>query len=192
MEENGLFSGDGRRLAYIAIRENKYFVVLDGQESKEYDGVNLHSLRFSRDGKHFAYVAVRDRKHFVVRDVQEGKAYDGGLDTIFFSPDDRHLAYAVETGAHTRWVLDDRECREYDSMANNWACFSPDSKHFAYGAIRASKVVLVVDEQELGDYYGNLGTLGFDGPGLLRGVASRMDEKFDLEIVRLEVEMLPR
>ena len=87
--------------------------------------------------------------------------------------------------------MDDKECKEYDGMANNWACFSPDSRHLAYGASRGRKLVLMVNEQELGEYEGNLGTLAFDGPNLLRGVATRIDETFNWEIVRVVIEITP-
>jgi len=53
------------------------FVVVDGKEGKEYDGIVAGSLKFSPDSKHLAYVAVRGEKRFVVVDGKEGKEYDG-------------------------------------------------------------------------------------------------------------------
>jgi Tol biopolymer transport system component len=186
-----LFSPDSRRLAYIAKRGDKDLVMLEGKEGAEYDGVGSRSLRFSPDSQHFAYMAHQGEKHFVVRDGQEGKAYDRLHAAIFFSPDSRHLAYFIQQGEHSRLVLDDKEYDEYEGLADNWHCFSPDSVHLAYGAVRGGKLVLVLDGREVGDYQGNLGTLAFDGPRLLRGIVSRIAENFAWEFARLEVEITP-
>jgi hypothetical protein len=39
---------------------------------------------------------------------------------------------------------------------------------------------------------GNLGTLVFERSNVLCAVVSRMDDKFDVEILRLEIEITPR
>jgi dipeptidyl aminopeptidase/acylaminoacyl peptidase len=183
------FSPDGRRLAYVANRGEKAFVMLDCRGGREYDGVGLNSLRFSPDNQHFAYLAHEGTRRFAVRDGREGKAYEGLHSALFFSPDSRSLAYAVAQASGSCYVLDDRERKTYDGLANNWYCFSPDSKHLAYAAARGRKLVLVVDEREVAEFQGNLGTLAFDGPNLLRGMVTRMNDKLDWEIARLEVEM---
>jgi hypothetical protein len=63
-------SPDLRRIAYTAKVGNKKFVVLDGQEGKQYDWVD--ELTFSPDSKRFAYIAEGGNKRFVVLDGQEG------------------------------------------------------------------------------------------------------------------------
>jgi hypothetical protein len=88
--------------------------------------------------------------------------------------------------------LDGIEGKVCEGIAEGWACFSPDSKHLAYGAIRDGKIAIVVDDQEIAQYWGNLGTLTFEATNRLSGVVTRMDDKFDVEIVRLEIEIPAR
>ena len=123
----------------------------------------------------------------MVRDGKESVGYADLPAAMFFSPDSQHLAYVAVSDGRTRFVMDDKAGKEYDGSADKWACFSPDSKHLAYGSVRDRKLVVVVDGEEIGTYEGNLGTLTFDGPNLLRGVVSRLDEMFNFEIVRLEI-----
>ena len=181
-----VLSPDGGRSAYVGGRGGKRVVVLDGREDSTYDGVDAGSLQFSPDGQHVAFGAVRGRRQFIVRDGKETEVGDGLL-AMFCSPDSQHLAFAAARNGRSRWVVDDKPGKEYDKLADKWACFSPDSKHLAYGAGRNSNLVLVLDEQEIGVYEGNLGTLAFAGPDLLCAVAKRFDQNFNWEIVRLEI-----
>jgi Tol biopolymer transport system component len=183
------FSADSRQLAYVACRGEKYFVVTNGQEGLEYDGVA--SLQFSPDGQHVAFITLQGTRRLVLRDGKKSEAYDDVAE-MFFSPDSQHLAYFAETGGRWRFVLNGKAGMEYEHLADKWACFSPDSKHVAYGAERERKLLVVVDDQEIGSYWGNLGTLAFERTNRLCGVASRMNERFDLEVVRLEIEITPR
>lgn len=183
-----VLSTDGRRLAYVGVRGEKRLVVVDGREEATSDGVAGGSLRFSPDDQHVAFGAVRGLRQFVVRDGKEEETGEE-LKLMFFSPDSQHLAYAVVRNGRTRLVLDDKPGKEYDGLADKWACFSPDSKHLAYGAARDNRLVVVVDGQEVGVYEGNLGTLAFEGPNILSGVVTRLDEKFNFEVVRLEIQV---
>ncbi len=182
-------SPDGTPWAYVAVRGKKRFVVMNGQEGAAYDDVAGESVQFSPDGQHVAFGAVRGLRYFVVRDGKEQEVGDRGLRMMFFSPDSRHLAYAAVRHGRTRVFVDDKPGTEYDGLADNWACFSPDSKHLAYGAARDKMLVLVLDDQEFGVYEGNHGTLAFEGPNILSGVVTRLDEKFNLEVVRLEIQV---
>jgi Tol biopolymer transport system component len=95
-----VFSPDGKRFAYAAVKDGKWFVVVDGKEEKKYDEVA--SLIFSPDSKRFAYAAFRDKKQFVVVNGVEGKQYDGIFKVgesgiakfIFDSPDSFHYLAA--------------------------------------------------------------------------------------------------
>ena len=184
-----VLSTDGRRWAYVGVRGKQRLVVMNGQEGAAYDGVDAGSLQFSPDGQHVAFGAVRGLRHFVVRDGKEQEAGDAGLRMMFFSPDSRHLAYAAAHNGRARVFVDDKPGKDYDGLADKWACFSPDSKHLAYGAARDKMLVLVLDDQEFGVYEGNLGTLVFEGPNILCGVVTRLDEKFNFEVVRLEIQV---
>ncbi|MDW8026564.1 MAG: hypothetical protein RMK18_11970, partial [Armatimonadota bacterium] len=82
---------DSKRFAYEARRGGKEFVVVDGEEGKEYDGIG--TLIFSPDSKHLAYGAERGKKQFVVVDGVEGKEYDcflRGSKLVFDSPNRLH------------------------------------------------------------------------------------------------------
>ena len=71
------FSRDGSRLAYVARRGGKDFVVSDGAAGKFYDDVR--NLAFTPDGRHVAYTARRGGKSLVVFGGAEGREYDGFL-----------------------------------------------------------------------------------------------------------------
>ncbi len=183
-----VFSADSRQLAFAAKRGDKQFVVQDGREGSQYDRVGTPV--FSPDGQHLAYFAQRGSRHFVVRDGHESPPCDNLGMAPVFSPDGMHLAYAAQQGDNWRFILDGKPGREYDKPLRGWLCFSPDSKHLAYGADRRKKIVVVLDEQELCEYEGaGMGTLIFDGPGLLRCVIHHMDEQFNWELLRLEISL---
>ena len=90
------FSPHSERVAYAAKVGSKQFVVVDGKEQKQYDGVGL--LTFSPQGNHIAYAAKRGDKWLVVIDGKEEKQYDivyrGGV--VFDSPDSLH--YLAQRG----------------------------------------------------------------------------------------------
>ena len=93
----------------MAYTDEKWFVILDGQEQGQYES---HSFVFSPDSKRVAYVAlVPERRwgfikvgesHMIVVDGQEGSQYDdivapresGGI--IFDSPNQLH--YMAQRG----------------------------------------------------------------------------------------------
>jgi len=67
--------------------DNKFFVVCDGKEGKEYTKILTFPV-FSTDGKHIAYVAGDGEKEFVVLDNEEMQGYNsiitsGGAGVVF-------------------------------------------------------------------------------------------------------------
>jgi Tol biopolymer transport system component len=68
------FSEDDARVAYVARRAGKDFVVTDGEEGKPYD--EIRNLGFTSDGRHVVYTAQRSGKYLVVVDGVEGREYD--------------------------------------------------------------------------------------------------------------------
>jgi len=48
-------STDGKRVAYLAQVDKKYFTVVDGQEGEQYNFVWKYTLIFSPDSKSVAY-----------------------------------------------------------------------------------------------------------------------------------------
>ncbi|HOK09764.1 MAG TPA: hypothetical protein PLJ10_08900, partial [Candidatus Hydrogenedens sp.] len=88
-----IFSPDSRRVAYSAKRGDKWVVVVDGVEGKEYDGIGAGSLIFSPDSRRVAYSAKRGGKWVVVVDGVEGKEYGvvlTGSNLVFDSPTHLH------------------------------------------------------------------------------------------------------
>jgi Tol biopolymer transport system component len=89
------FSPDSKQVFYIAQRADKWLLVVDGKEGKEYDnfgGEYGKSIIFSPDGGRIAYVAQRSGKWFVVVDNEEGREYDF-VGVPYFSPDGKHIGY---------------------------------------------------------------------------------------------------
>jgi len=134
--ESLCFSPDGRRFAYGARRGDKWCMVIDGQEEKEYDGLGT-SMVFSPDSRRWAYVAKRghgrDSMECVVVDGVEGDDYDGTIQgTPIFSPDSRRVAHGARRGDKMFAVVDGNEEKSYQSI--ECLTFSPDSLQVAYVA----------------------------------------------------------
>jgi len=161
------FSPNGKRMAYILVRISeelmalpsefteilqepveeieecraKYFVVVDDEESQDYDFVR--KLTFSSDSKRLFYIAEKEAKEFVVVDNKESQAYDK-IKGFFVSPDGKHLAYFIKSGEKWRLVLDNKETQNYYDDIYNFT-FSPDSEHFAYTAEKDGKSFIILD-----------------------------------------------
>lgn len=90
--ENVTFSQDGKHVAYKATVGQKFTVVLDEKEGKQYDRIDY--ITFSPNGEKIAYVATLDKKDFVVVNNEEGTRYDE-IRNVVFSPDSKLVAYAI-------------------------------------------------------------------------------------------------
>ena len=139
-------SPDSRRVAYMARVGNKWFVVVDGKEEKQYDSIMEGTPIFSPDSRRVAYGARVGNKQFVVVDGKEEKQYDGiGAGTPIFSPDSRCVAYMAGVGNKCFVVVDGKEEKQYDgivTLGGGRVIFdSPDSLH--YLAIKGSSIYLV-------------------------------------------------
>ncbi len=126
-------------------RNSKVAIVVDSSRGKLYDAIQW--FLFSPDSKRYAYVGVKDKKYVVVVDGVEGKTYDyapfgPSMEMpIIFSPNSRHVAYAVRTGPKNYIVVKDGvEGRQYDWPETHYSpgpssiqmLFSPDSRTLAY------------------------------------------------------------
>jgi Tol biopolymer transport system component len=129
------FSGDSKRLAYVAKSGERYFAVVDGAEGPQYD--DIAQVVFSPDSKRVAYRArVRNEDNWAaVVDGAEGRHYSA-VGRLVFSPDSARLAYSAwsqygeEKGGTL--VVDGVAEKIYDGLVSD-AVFSPDSKRLAYG-----------------------------------------------------------
>jgi hypothetical protein len=90
IQESFTVSPDSQRVAYGAVVSDKWFVVVDGKEEQQYDGIGAPI--FSPDSQRVAYGAGVGNKQFVVVDGKEGKPYDGivGGRIVFDSADSLH------------------------------------------------------------------------------------------------------
>ena len=82
-------------MAYAARVGDKWLVVVDEEEGKEYDDIAQGTPIFSPDSKRVAYGAFVGDRQLVVVDGEEGKEYCGIITTgggrvIFDSPESLH------------------------------------------------------------------------------------------------------
>jgi len=158
-------SPDARHAAWIAVKEGKKYIMLDGIAGKTYEDVGKPI--FSPDSKRLAYWAKSENKYFFVVDGIEGDKYDAVGNVwgnrhdeehaplnFVFSPDSMHFAYRAQQDNKSMLVVDGMpETIEYDYVY--YPVFSPDSKRLAYCAGRDGKAVFVVDgKEEKADYDG--------------------------------------
>ena len=139
-----MFSPDSKHVVYEAMIGNKWFIVLDGKEEKQYDWIA--NLVLSSDGRHVAYAAKAGNTWFTVLDGEEGKQYNGfERDSHVFSPDNKHLAYAAEANKKWLLVMDGKEIGQFDAIVANAGgkiiFDSSDRLHFL--AIRGNSIYLI-------------------------------------------------
>ena len=142
-------SPDARHAAWIAVKEGKKYIMLDGIAGKTYEDVGKPI--FSPDSKRLAYWAKSENKYFFVVDGIEGDKYDAVGNVwgnrhdeehaplnFVFSPDSMHFAYRAQQDNKSMLVVDGMpETIEYDYVY--YPVFSPDSKRLAYCAGRDGK-----------------------------------------------------
>jgi len=152
-------SPDSKRLAYAIRRGNKWLVVVDGVEGKEYEAVpdqipvGAGDPVFSPDSQHVAYMAVSGNKRFVVVDGHEGPPFeDIGRQSLVFSPDSTHGAYIAAREQKWFVVLDGVAGKGFDRIPEGPPIFSPNSKRLAVRAERRNRSIVVVDGIESKEY----------------------------------------
>jgi hypothetical protein len=135
-----VFSRDGRHVAYLARRDERAVVVVDGKEGPTFDAI--YDFVFSADGSRFAYVGRNGKeldasRWTMVTDHQPGPEYDD-VGIPVFSPDGArllHTASRVVDGRTRALVVENgRVVGDYD-----WAgdiAFSPDGKTIAIASGR--------------------------------------------------------
>ncbi len=91
-----VFGPAGKRVAYVARKKGKAFVVVDGKTGPSLKDV--HFPLFSRDSKRIVYWAEDGKSEFLVLDARKGVKHGGGVFLSifpFFSVDGRHVVYVL-------------------------------------------------------------------------------------------------
>ena len=103
------YSSDGRSHAYVAIKNERFLIVVNGKEGPVYD--RTITPQFSPDGKFLVYRARKDNKRFVVvadgsgRVIREHPRYDIVFETLF-TDDGKSVAYGVVDGKNIMWKVE--------------------------------------------------------------------------------------
>jgi hypothetical protein len=180
------FSDDGKRLAYVARRGEKWFVVVDGKEGPAHDAILNGEIVFSADGKRFAYFGIRNDRCFAVVDDKDESEFDiPELDenhrisrtprgtklaipyrncAVAFSPDGKRTAYSGPLNGEWVVELSGERWPAYDYSRS--LTFSPDGDRLAYVVHRKSRRFVIVDSTQIGPY-DNLQSVYFSADGAL-------------------------
>jgi len=192
------FSPDGKHFAYIAarskggLRKHKEYLVIDGQEYKEFDG-GVSNLVFSPDSQHLAYTAVdselTSNKASVIVDGKPGPGFEWIVAAPIFSPDSQHVGYiAINKEGVSAQVIDDQVT--YANITYMYSGkvsadyrelrFSPDGHRLAYvvdcpGELIKGGHSLFLDAKQHwhGAYFRDLGTPVFSPSGRFLAVPVR-------------------
>jgi hypothetical protein len=110
------FSESGGHYAYIAIVNDKRFWVLDGNEGKHYDRVDLHYRpQFVGDGSQLTYSAKEGGQSFVVIGSKESEPFDQIETQPYVSGG--HVLYVATRGTH-QYVGVDTTVLTFDQVAH--------------------------------------------------------------------------
>jgi Tol biopolymer transport system component len=143
-----IFSSDGKRVAYVARKGHKSFVMVNGNRDEAFDAI--HSLRFTPDGR-VAYAAVDGEKNYVVVGTRKTPAPGRVSGKLAFSSDGRTLAYAASEGNTAFVVVGDRRGEGFDLVSD--PVLGPDGKTAAYWGARGKKHYPVIGDRVGPDHY---------------------------------------
>lgn len=86
-----------------------YALVVDGKRVTGNESTGYFRFTFSADGKRFAAVdGMPGQRQRVVIDGKVGRDYDA-IDTLWFTPDSKHVVYTARSAAKTFVVVDETE-----------------------------------------------------------------------------------
>jgi hypothetical protein len=144
-----LFSPDGGRLAYKAIRAGRQLFVVDDSPGPGYDVVTAPV--FSDNGARFAYVAKRGAEEFYIIDGKEGPHFDMTA-ALSFNAGGRRCAYVAGRADKQMLVVDGKSYKPFDGIGG--LLFSPDGRRIAMTAMNGPRWTIVIDGKECGDFDG--------------------------------------
>lgn len=145
------FSPDSKHYAYQAQAKDKWLVVYDDKEGKQYDKIFLRGNRtFSPDSLHFNYLAFTGEKRVLVMDNIEKGNYDEGT---FFNKNTQDIfRFEKKESGKCVVIYGGTPGKEYDEITS--LAISPDSKHLAYVGRSGRDYFMVINGAE-GKKYSN-------------------------------------
>jgi len=163
-----LFASNGQTEIYKIQKDDKWVVIVDGQESALYDSVA--NPTFSADGEQFAYSATIDGEEFVImNNERQGKSYFD-IRQILFNANGSILAYLADTGNGSLVVLNGVEGKLYQNIGTletEWGttflAFTSNNQ-IIYRAVEGQKTFIVVDTAE-GKKYAEIKEIYFSADG---------------------------
>ena len=96
-----VWSPDGKHVAFRAMWQFKWIVVMDDGVTEKFDQVGEPS--WSPDSAKLAHAAQKDGKWYMVVAYRRGEAYDEVLTPPFWSPDGKMVAFGARKGPDLLW-----------------------------------------------------------------------------------------
>jgi hypothetical protein len=139
-------SRDGGRIAWLAWRNGRCRVFVNGVADPEFDGFVEGSLRFSPDGRRLGYVALLGQRIVTVLDGAPRDTAESASGP-YFSADGRRAAFALLEDGRWAFAEEGRSGPAFDRLNVPVSLYSPDATHTAYVAQRQGRRVLVTDDR---------------------------------------------
>lgn len=175
-----LASPDGRHIACIENKADKYFVSIDGVRSPAHEWVVGRSLTFSSDGSHFAYQTQHDSQMFYVigavaaqwQGVEQTGAYLIG--PLLFSNDGKRFIYSAQRqkDAKQTLIVDGKDVLSADEVFMIDVQFSSPGDRYACRIREGNKQRYVIDGV-LQPAYDSVGGFTFSADGKRYGYFAR-------------------
>jgi Tol biopolymer transport system component len=147
-----VFSENGRSVAYVAVKNNQWYVVCNGNPELIPDKAAIVVL--SPDGNDVVYLGLSGGKCYIVKNGSKISSLYNDIDpySIHFSGDSKHMMFSAKDNQN-KWVLvvDGKEGAHYDSIVGD-PKFSPKGGRYIYSASRNGKQFVVVDGHESKGY----------------------------------------
>ncbi len=146
------YNSDQSKMTYVANKDKKSIVSVNGDAGKSWDNIVLPTPIFSPDGDRVAYIGIDGKDVHLVVDGKLGPRFDK-IWEVQFSPDSKHFAYLASLTENKNidvyLVINHRKGRKLLTIKEMG--FSPDSRHLAYIAMLSDgKQHLIVDNQKEG------------------------------------------